>query len=197
MGTVHVDIEVEGYVVPCILRPLTPGEWSRLVDQHPSADPRYKWDPDTFEPALVRACMVSPDIDPSTLEQLVDDVDAGGQLVSLAVRMSQPDSLAWARERVAKDDRLALELAVCAQAGISRAAFLEWDVRDQELALAYHESRTRVCPGCGVPEADMKRFDAWTPDGRTCLHCQSLELAEQRIPETARRSTHLHLVRPG
>lgn len=70
---------------PCLevtLRTVPPPEWEALVELHPPTDEQQargmQWNPATFRPALLVACVVTPDgEDPLTADDWVQVVKAG------------------------------------------------------------------------------------------------------------------------
>lgn len=197
-GTVQVVVPLDdgndADEVVFTVRGLDRTEWAALIHQHPTADPRWRWDAGTLYPALVAACTVTPAVDLDWAVRLVDDPDVGGDLIEMCLQLTEPGSLEWAKRRLATDARLAAEVAAAVRMGIPHSAFTDWPTASQDLALAHLEMRARVCPGCGVPEADMRDPLAWEPDARECWHCDTLEKTRAVIPEEARHKVHVHLV---
>lgn len=200
-GTVQVVVPLDdggdGDEVVFTVRGLDRTEWADLIHQHPTTDPRWRWNADTLYPALVVACTVSPPVDLDWAGRLVDDPDIGGDLVEMCLQLTEPGSLEWAKRRLATDARLAAEVSASVRMGIPHAVFTSWPTTSQDLALAYLENRAKVCPGCGVPEADMRDPLAWEPDAHECWHCDQLETARAQIPEEARHKVHITLVPAG
>jgi hypothetical protein len=170
--------------------------WADLVHGHPSEDLRWRWDQEALNPALVQACVTDPLLSLEVAAQLVDDPDVGEDLVATCMELTLPGSLSWARRRIQSDARLAAEVAAAVRMGISHHEFTTWPSRSQDLALAHLELAQEVCPGCGVPEADMRDPGAWEVDGRFCFHCLELSRAAESIPDDQRPGNHIRLIRP-
>lgn len=170
--------------------------WAELVLAHPSDDPRWRFDAATLTPALVAQCVTDPPISVELATELVDDPDTGTDLAGLCFALSDPGSWAWAAQRLAKDGRLAAEVAAAVRMGIPHAQFTGWPAASQDLALAWIESTQKVCPSCGVPEADMKTLAAWAPDTQVCVHCDALKSARDAVDEKHAHLVHIRLVRP-
>lgn len=196
MQTRKVLFPIDDADVMFTVRGLERTEWADLVHQHPSEDPKFRWNHATLAPALLKACVQHPELDDAFAEALAEDVDAGEELVGLCLQLTLPGSLEPAKRRLATDSRLAAEVSAAVKMGISHTQFSQWDVRSQDLALAHLELATQVCPGCGVPEADMHKADAWEGRTKLCLHCEEIDRDRSEIPEGQERYHHVVLVRP-
>lgn len=193
--TTTITVPLAGGDVEFVVEGLDRQAWADLVLAHPSQDPRWRWDQETLLPVLVSACVIDPVVDLALAGELVEDPDTG-DLVGLCVSLSDPGSWEWASRRLAEDGRLGAEVAAAVRMGIPHARFTAWPATSQDLALAYLESLARVCPGCGVPEADMRDPRAWEPDLQQCWHCDTLKTARNQITEANQHREHVRLVRP-
>jgi len=170
--------------------------WAALVNEHPSDDPRWRWNQETLYPALVQACVTEPRLELADAARLVEDPDVGADLIDGCLQLSAPGDFEWARRRLASDPRLFAEVAAAVRMGIGHHQFTGWPVASQDLALAWIEQDTQArCPGCGVPQADMTKPMAWEPDVLPCAHCDTRETAARSIRENDRHREHVVLVR--
>lgn len=121
--------------------------------------------------------------------------DAIDALLLDVLTASAPGSLEWARAWLKADARVALEVATAARAGLGHSVWLAtWSTQDQTLAMAATINERDVCPGCGVPSADMDDPLKWATTARECVHCEAKERHRQAIPEDARDRVHITLV---
>jgi hypothetical protein len=195
-GPVRVDVDLAQGPVAFTLHGLSRSVWADLVHRHPSADPRWKYDSVTLFPELLQLCVTDPVLLLDTATAIAEDPDTA-ELVDIALRLTEPGSIEWAKRRLATDARLASEVALATRMGMPHDEFASWSITSQDLALAHAEMAAAVCPGCGVPEQDMRDPLAWDVAGRHCFHCQSLEQARSNVPEEERGTTHIRLTRPG
>lgn len=191
-----------GGVVTLTVQGLDRAAWADLIHQHPTTDPRHRWDPGALYPALVLRCVTDPVLDLATAAQMVDDPDIGTDLVDLCLRLTEPAGLDWARRRLDTDARLFAEVGAAVRMGIGHHQLTGWPIESQDLALAWiaieAENKHRLtCPGCGVPRSDMTKPMAWEPDLLRCAHCDTLETARRGISEENRHREHIVLVPAG
>lgn len=200
------------------LAPLADGEWARLVDEHPPREgvDRGPVNEDTFPAALIAASIVgmesgdyethvgpylqttfkAGEYQPAAAADLYDNgpVDAAEDLYETCLRLSAPKPLTWAVRRLQRDERLALEVAYCADHGLDPDVFAVWSQRSRDLVLAhYTTSRTR-CPGCGVAWDAMHDLDAAVVEQRECFHCEARNAADAAVPEAAKPRVHTFVV---
>jgi len=55
-----LEAEIDDTVLVFKLRGLSYGEWTTKQGEHPPKDESMRYDPDTFEPAVIAACAVDP-----------------------------------------------------------------------------------------------------------------------------------------
>lgn len=192
----QITVQLDDGDVTFTVQGLNRQAWADLVLAHPSTERRWRYDEDTLHPALLVACVTDPVLDADLAEQLADDTDIGGPLLTLCLQLSDPGSWEWASRRLATDGRLAAEVGAAVRMGIPHAQFTAWPATSQDLALAWIESTQRVCPGCGVPEADMRDRLAWDTDVVGCVHCDLLKTTRDQIDEKNTHREHAVLVRP-
>jgi hypothetical protein len=195
-GPAHVVVPLDDGDVEFTVHGLTRSAWAELIHAHPTADARWRFDAQTLYPELLRLCVTNPILSPELATTLVEDPDTGGDLVEVALQLTEPGSLEWAKHRLSTDGRLAAEVALCVRMGIAHDAFTRWAPASQDLALAHAELAADTCPGCGVAAQDMGDRYAWEPDTRGCVHCESLEQHRAGIPDDARHYVHVRLIRP-
>jgi hypothetical protein len=189
-------LRLEG--VDFVVRALEPTEWADLVAAHPSPDRRFRYDQATLHPALIQASVISPAVDLDFACQLADDPDVGEELIDGCLKLSAPGSLERAKRQLAAEPRLMAEVGACARMGIPHDQFLTWSPVSRDLLLAWCELKDApTCPGCGVPQADMKKPFTWEPDVLGCTHCDTKHRAQESITEGNRHREHVVLVPAG
>jgi hypothetical protein len=62
-------------------RELKRPEWNAVVRKYPSSDPRYLWNADLFEPALVAACCTDPVMDEEQARRLFGSLGNTGAAI--------------------------------------------------------------------------------------------------------------------
>ena len=72
-------------------RELKRPEWNRLIRKYPSNDPRWLWDADLFEPALVAVSCVAPTMDEDQARRLFGALGNTGAAILFATAYSLQD----------------------------------------------------------------------------------------------------------
>lgn len=188
----------DGTVDKITLRGLDPAGWVALIAAHPAPEgSSARWDADSFEPELLSRCLISHQITDEVARDLANE-DGYRALIQACVDLCEP--IPAARRYIEQNPGLIPELAFSNRAGIPLSLFRGWSDEDQDLALGYEALRRDTCPGCGVPERDMRNPDApWTPRVRTCRHCEGLAQERHRIrdiegpSEAERDAAHVDL----
>lgn len=187
---------LDGCYEDVVVKAIEPGAYEALVAKHPpteaQADDDLLWDPDTFVPALLAACVDQPWSESEWVELCSAGPLALGEVTDLfqtavAINGRAPDLRLG--KRLSADSQLALELAVCADYKIPHSRFLGWSQDDRDKAIWQRIRRSETCGSCGThpDEWDEDRGGhrrAYTASIVVCPGCEvrQREEAELKAP---------------
>lgn len=207
------DGDGDGRDVVVHVHPVDRATVRRLLSQHPPTHTTHAapaptalgdtspimWGPG-FLPAVAEAAI--PGMDADTAGRLLDDPDTADDLTAALLAACEPGSIDPARQRLLTDPALYAEVRYCAKTGIPHSQFRAWPAADRDLVLAYELLRVETCPGCGVPEEDMRgHHSEWEVRQRQCGRCLDLARArdalhrDKRATDVDRASVHTDLIR--
>ena len=167
--------------------------WAELVDAHPPIEGEADWNHETFPPALIAACTGFSEVEAA---EWWDETtpDSADDVFTECLRLSAPGSLTWAVHLLHRNTRLAAEVGLCVQMGISHDVFTTWSPRAQDLALGSTFRAADTCPGCGCPSEAMTDQSKAEVVSRICFQCRDVTAANASMPEEARGWTHLMVI---
>lgn len=75
--TVPVAVGGDGETAAFVVRALPRRQYRELLDDHPPVKDGADWNPDTFPPALIAACVVDPEMTVEQAAQIWEEWEAG------------------------------------------------------------------------------------------------------------------------
>lgn len=190
LDALYEDVEV---------RAIPPTDYEALVRLHPPTEEQedggFGWNPDTFVPALLAACVDLPWSEQEWVEMCSAGPLALGETVELFQAAAQINSRSpdlRLGKRLAADGQLAMEMAVCAAYKISHSHFLGgprlWTQDDRDKAIAWQIRQAETCRSCGTHPAEWDERKgghrhAYEAVIRICPGCEVRERTEVELQE--------------